>query len=55
MSGLLIPSLQFDSKGLAEHFESDSDDVDESLTVPQPLENEVGTTWRIFCHMADRI
>lgn len=49
---LLISTLKFESKGPAEYFESDSDDVDESLTVPQ---NDVGVTCRIFWDAADRI
>ena len=33
-------SAQFDQKAM-DHYESDSDDVDESLTVPRPPEDEV--------------
>ena len=32
-------ALQFDSK--VDHYESDSDDADESLTVPKPPVNDV--------------
>lgn len=42
ISDLLISSLQFESKGPAKYFESDSDDVDESLTVPGAPRNDVG-------------
>lgn len=32
--------VDFDSRGLSDHFESDSDDMDESLTVPQQPQND---------------
>lgn len=31
--------MQFDQKAM-DHYESDSDDVDESLTVPKPVEDD---------------
>lgn len=32
---------QFDAKAMEDHYSSDSEDVDESLTVPKPLEDDV--------------
>jgi len=43
MSGLLTSYLQFDSQEPGQHFESDSDGVDESLTIPQQPQDDVGT------------
>ncbi|THH09312.1 hypothetical protein EW145_g2119 [Phellinidium pouzarii] len=35
-----IALVQFDSKPVSDHFSSDSEDVDESLTVPKPLDED---------------
>lgn len=33
--------VQFDTKSADDHYSSDSEDVDESLTVPKPVEDDV--------------